>query len=421
MTEYIYKSKYIRIFMFLFVLISTFNVSSHGVVSSIEDQVDSNRKINFPNTKNYFVIISDLHTHSAFSDGHVWPNLRVAEALRDGIDLLAITEHLEYQPHKFDIPHPDRNRAFDIAFEAAKKSNVLVINGSEITREFPPGHINAVFIKDANKMINIDRSKQSEVDDFISKLPLDLIEEHLNDPWFKDGILAALWPIEETLNEAKNQDAFVFWNHPAWSSEKESSDKVLHKIHSDLIKKKLIHGIEVVNGKWFSKEAFQIAIDYDLTIMGTSDVHGLIDWDYLQVPNGHRSVTLILAKEMTEESIKDALFDGRTVVWYKNELIGREENVLELVNSCLSIKNTSYKGKTNVLLVEIENISDVEFLLQVNDGKSIEDNSSIFKVLPNSITSIEIGNSPSKRLKLGLNILNAHIAPNKHPKIVISN
>ena len=136
MTEHIYKSKYMRIFMFLFILISTFNVSSHGVVSSIEDEVDPNRKINFPNTKNYFVIISDLHTHSAFSDGHVWPNLRVAEASRDGIDLLAITEHLEYQPHKSDIPHPDRNRAFDIAFEAAKKSNVLVINGSEITKCF---------------------------------------------------------------------------------------------------------------------------------------------------------------------------------------------------------------------------------------------------------------------------------------------
>ena len=406
---------------FSFIFLISLNLFSHGKVNSIDEILDNDRLIIFPDTKNFVVISSDLHTHSAFSDGQVWPNLRVAEAVRDGIDLLAITEHLELQPHKNDIPHEDRNRAFEIAKDSAVDENLIVINGTEITRKFPPGHINAVFVKDANKLIRIDRSKQPEVDQFIDSLPKDLIQDYIDEPWLNDGVLAAMWPIEETLMEAKNQDAFVFWNHPAWSSEEESSDKLLHEIHIDLFNQNLIHGIEVVNGIWFSDEAFQIAIDYDLTIMGTSDVHGLIDWDYLQRPNGHRSVTLILSKDRTEESIKEALFNGRTVVWYKNNLIGKNENILEIIEACLSIKSAKFKGKTTVLLVEIENISDVNFQFRVNDGQLIENNPNIFSVLPHGVTKIEIGNSKSTKVNLGLDVLNAFIRPNTHPQIVLSN
>ena len=409
-----------KLFLIIIYAISL-NLFSHGKVNSIDEFEDIDRLITFPDTKNFFVISSDLHTHSAFSDGHVWPNLRTAEALRDGIDLLAITEHLELQPHKNDIPHIDRNRAYEIARDSAEGDELIVINGTEITRKFPPGHINAVFVQDANKLINIDRSRQPEVDEYIEGLPKDLIQEYIDEPWLNDGVLAALWPIEETLMEAKNQEAFVFWNHPAWSSEEESSDKLLHEIHIDLFNQNLIHGIEVVNGIWFSDEAFQIAIDYDLTIIGTSDVHGLIDWDYLQRPNGHRSVTLILSEDKTEKSIKDALFKGRTVVWYKNILIGKNENVQEIIDASLSIKNAYFKGNTNVLLVEIENISDANFQLRVNDGQLIENNPNIFSVAPHGITKIEIGNSKSTKVNLGVDVLNSYIAPNMHPSIVLSN
>ena len=68
----------------------------------------------------HFLLSADLHTHSVFSDGSVWPDIRVKEAIRENIDLLAITEHLEYQPYKEDIPHPDRNRSFILADTIAK-------------------------------------------------------------------------------------------------------------------------------------------------------------------------------------------------------------------------------------------------------------------------------------------------------------
>ena len=54
----------------------------------------------FKNPKNTYLISTDLHIHTVFSDGFVWPDLRVDEALREGLDLISITDHLEYQPHK---------------------------------------------------------------------------------------------------------------------------------------------------------------------------------------------------------------------------------------------------------------------------------------------------------------------------------
>jgi hypothetical protein len=48
------------------------------------------------------VLSVDLHTHSVFSDGHVWPTVRTWEAQKDGLSAIAVTEHLEYQPKRAD-------------------------------------------------------------------------------------------------------------------------------------------------------------------------------------------------------------------------------------------------------------------------------------------------------------------------------
>ena len=96
------------------------------------------------------IVSADLHIHTTFSDGSVWPNIRVSEALKEGLDLISITDHLEYQPHIKDLPNPNRNRSYDIAHGTASKSKLTVIRGAEITRSMPPGHINAVFIEDAS-------------------------------------------------------------------------------------------------------------------------------------------------------------------------------------------------------------------------------------------------------------------------------
>tara|TARA_Y100001970_G_scaffold290021_1_gene422257 strand:+ start:165 stop:380 length:216 start_codon:yes stop_codon:yes gene_type:complete len=40
---------------------------------------DNGRKIKFPNIKGYKTLVCDLHMHSVFSDGSVWPDIRIEE------------------------------------------------------------------------------------------------------------------------------------------------------------------------------------------------------------------------------------------------------------------------------------------------------------------------------------------------------
>ena len=127
----------------LFVLLSLPALAQH------EHSHAMGRAIEFPDVEGYFSLTCDFHMHSVFSDGSVWPDIRVQEALRDNLDCIAITEHLEYQPHIEDIPHPDRNRAFNLAARMAASSDLIVISGTEITRSLPFGHANSIFIEDA--------------------------------------------------------------------------------------------------------------------------------------------------------------------------------------------------------------------------------------------------------------------------------
>ena len=73
---------------------------------------------NFMAPEGNILIGADLHTHTVFSDGMVWPSIRTEEAQREGFELIAITDHLEYQPHREDIPNPDFNRSYQIAKES---------------------------------------------------------------------------------------------------------------------------------------------------------------------------------------------------------------------------------------------------------------------------------------------------------------
>ena len=397
----------------LLLFLFSIDIFSVGEVFVINDYKDMDRIINFPNTEKYKVIVTDLHTHSVFSDGAVWPNVRVEEAVRDGIDLLAITEHLEYQPHIDDIPHPDRNRSFDIAEDIAKNKDLIVINGAEITRMFPPGHINAIFIEDANKLIYLDEAKISEAKEILKEVPEESLTNYEDLSWLEDAALASLWPVKSALIEARNQNAFTFWNHPAWSSEEFIGQPMLREIHKEFFRDNLLHGIEVANGDGYSEEAFRIALEYGLTVLGTSDVHGLIDWDYPSSIGAHRPVTLILSESNSIDAIKSSLFSGKTVVWFKNNLIGLEDNILELTNSYLKAKKVEILENSDIARVEIENVSDVRFIIQVLDQSSVVNESNLIEIAPNEKTVLQIDNGMDKG-SLDVKILNAFIAPNKN-------
>ena len=389
------------------------NIYMHGSVNSFKSGQD--RSIEFPDTENYLTITSDLHTHSVFSDGHVWPNIRVAEAMKDKLDAIAITEHLEYQPHIRYIPNKNRNIAFLEAKKAAEESDLIVIAGSEITREMPPGHLNAVFIKDANTLFNLDESLLPEARRRMSEAVNveDLSDEELEVA--DQYALGNLYSPFEALEEAKRQGAFIFWNHPMWGSQANDGVSRLTEMHKQMIAKDLIHGIEVVNTNEYSEEALQIALDNNLAIIGTSDVHELIEWDYDSSKNEHRPVTLILSEERNQNSIKEALLDRRTIVFYKNKLIGKEENLVPLLNSILGFKSLGYRGNTSILRVEISNNSSSDMTLKNLSAYNFSRSDDYIFIPKNETKTIMVKTLEAiKAVELKFEILNAITAPKKH-------
>ena len=161
----------------------TFFASVCALVATAWGQ-DIRYEIHFPNPPGYQTLACDLHMHTVFSDGLVWPTVRVDEAWRQGLDVISVTDHVEYQPHKDDIK-TNHHRPFELVKDTARSVDMLLIRGTELTRDTPPGHFNALFLE------NIDK---------------------LETPEFLDAIKAA-----------HDQGAFVFWNHQAWKGEESGS------------------------------------------------------------------------------------------------------------------------------------------------------------------------------------------------------
>lgn len=341
------------------------------------------RVIEFPDIPGFKTLKCDFHQHTVFSDGRVWPTVRVQEAMRDGLDAMAITDHLEYQPHREDIPHPDRNRGFAIASKvAADMGNLLVVKGAEVTRDMPPGHANAIFLQDANALLRDD--------------------------------------VVETFREAARQGAFVFWNHPSWLRQTPDGVARLTPLHEQLFNEGLIQGIEVVNLYSYSDEALQIALDRNLTIMANSDVHGLIDWEHDITDGGHRPVTLVFAKEKTIAGLHEALRERRTVVWYRNSLIGREEWIRPLLASSLRVRG-NYRPDTTVIDLEITNPSDAEFVLLNASSTRLHDRAGAVTVKPHETTKVAVKTIQRlARVVVAFQVLNVITAPGVHPVIELA-
>ena len=360
------------------------------VIFFVNINYTQNKKTFFESPKDIYYISSDLHIHTVFSDGAVWPTIRVDEAIRDSIDLISLTEHLEYQSHLSDIPHTNRNRSFQIAGGYVQNRPLAVVHGTEITKPMPPGHFNAIFIQDANKFF----------DD--NKEPLKFIKG---------------------IKEANNQEAFVFWNHPMWEANRSDGIVKLDPIHQEIIDKKLLHGIEVVNFDTFSEEAMQIALENNLTMMGTSDVHILIAWDFnIEKESFHRPITFIMSKNRTMNSIRDALFNGDTFIWYRDLIIGKSNNLKQVIDNNLEVisKGYSYRDrKVEILQIELKNKSVAPINLNYTGEYTFHNDYKFINLEPRSSKTIYVKTKKIKQIvDLEFEILNYVVGPKTNLKTI---
>ena len=258
------------------------------------------RPLRVPDIAGYRTLQCDFHAHTVFSDGSVWPDVRAEEAWREGLDAIAIADHIEYQPHKDDLP-TNHERPYEIARLHGDRLGLLVIRGSEVTRKMPPGHVNAIFLK--------------------SVTPLDTPD----------------W--REALRVAREQGAFAFWNHPGWRGQQPDGVSRWYPEHTEIVEAGLIQGIEVVNGREYYPEAHRWSLERRLAPLASSDAHAPLDLDYFLHEGDHRPVTLVLARERSEEGIREALFAGRTAAWSGDLLVGREEHLRPLIEAAITLEN----------------------------------------------------------------------------------
>jgi len=321
----------------------------------------SKKVINIPDISGYKTLKCDFHMHTVFSDGTVWPTVRIKEAWEEGLDAISITDHIEYLPHSKDIS-ADHNRSFEIARPLAMELDVILVKGAEITRDMPPGHLNALFISNAN-----------------------LLE--------RDDVMDA-------LKEARDQGAFILWNHPGWKSQQPDSTLWWDK-HTELYENDLMHGIEVHNNRSYFPEALDWANEKKLTMFGNTDVHGPI-----KIINGHRTMTLVFAKNRSIGGIKEALFSRRTVVYSGNTLLGESKYLEPLFFESLEYDKASLRLKNKVSRsVQIKNNSDVDYELELlQPGVGFDAPESI-TLKAHHVTSLELnGNSDEVDTMRKLNV-----------------
>ncbi len=338
-------------------------------------------ELRFPDIPGYQTLKCDFHLHTCFSDGTPWPTERVKEAWIGGLDVIAITDHIEHRPNAGYITD-DLNAPWEIARKEAERLNIILIRGAEITRNMPPGHFNAIFLNDVNALVQ-DK--------------------------FMDAVAAAV-----------AQDAFIFWNHPGWRQGAPDTP-FWYPVHKELLQKGWMHGIEVVNWEWYYPEAHQSAIDFGLTMLGNSDSHEPLAESSALNPEWHRPLTLVFVRKHSAEDVREALKSGRTAVWYKQKLFASGEFAKPLVENALEIINPVIVIRENKRgTAQIRNTSDLQLILKPEVplvGLKFPDS---IVIPPNATVAVEVSARMELRKQglLGYNtnwiVQNVFIAPGKN-------
>ena len=303
---------------------------------------------------------ADLHNHTIFSDGHLSMESRIREAWKDGIDVMAVTEHLEHRPHERDLVKymeggyiakgtkaqantfvsknfPEKgaikvnlNFPVELATKIAKDYDLTIIPGIEITRK-PDGvytHLNALFTKDNNTIYDSD-------------------------------------PMQSTRN-AKAQGALIMHNHPGWLR----TDMKPSKFDKAIYKEGLVDGIEIMNGVEFYPKAITRAKDMNFFVSANTDAHHPTAERYAEYGE-HRNMTIIFAKDKSLESLREALEARRTLACSFGVLAGDEALLRKVAEASLTVRRMSDDAKGRKRII-VTNNSSIRWIIARNGQRTEE-------------------------------------------------
>jgi hypothetical protein len=331
--------------------------------------------LDIPDVAGYKVLKCDFHMHTVFSDGEVWPTVRVREAWTEGLDAIAITDHDRYHPHRDDVK-VDLWRPYRIALPVAEDTGILLVPGVEITRGNL--HFNALFVKDPTVFGDLE-------------------------------LLPA-------LRKAREQDAFVFWNHPGWK-EKAQWWPPIEAAHGE----ELMQAIEVVNGPMFYAEAYPWVGEKKLGMVANSDVHAPVS---VGQPHRKRSITLVFVNQAGVDGIREALFAHRSAAWLGEDVWGPEALVKGLWDAAVKAASTGIAAAPGRRAgLQLRNSSAIGFRLKVlKQPEWMRVRAG--EIAPQSITGVFVDISKeapkgTHQVALELEITNLHVAPDRNVTVTL--
>ena len=377
----------------------TLNAQPHFKVSSNPDILrhdgaifPSRVNIVLPQVNGYNVYKADLHIHTFYSDGHVSPEFRVIEAWNDGLDVLAVTEHIEYRSLERDMiefmkgyvkedakpinwsivntPADDRGIQTDLdmsvrlAQKEAEKYGLTIIPGAEISRApETTGHFNVLFTTDNDAIYHPD-------------------------------------PIESMRN-AKAQGALIIHNHPGWR--RPSLDMI--DFEKKIYPMGILDGIEVMNQLDFYPRAIERAKEYGLFMMSNTDMH-TSTYEYYRLNGALRNMTLIFAKDNSLESLKEALKSRRTLAYSFGTIAGEEQLLVDFFRASVTYNTIAVDAK-GVRTYELKNNTSLSYTLSFGADPVVLEPFSVVRrtVEDNKVIKVEV--------------LNMWCAENAHPTIEI--
>ena len=351
------------------------------------------KEIILPQVNGYNVYKADLHTHTIHSDGDVIPSFRVYEAWYDGLDIIAITDHIEYRSfeekmvkyldkyvsdeykgavnHRID-DHPlkegevmvDLNYVSREAAKYAERCGILSIKGAEITRPGDKvGHFNALFTTDNNLIYDKD-------------------------------------PVQAVRN-AKAQGALVMHNHPGWK--RTSIDYTPTEVV--LYEEGLVDGIEVMNTDDFYPGIIDRALEKKLFMSANTDIH---QTTHLEHYGFDRPMTLILAKERTLEAVREALEARRTIAYGYNTLCGAEQLLKDFFTA--GVKTSVMHKTSSFTSVALTNMTSIPYVIRIEGRNQM-------KLDPFQTLWIKV---PGDKSTLDLEVLNMFYSKDKHPEVQLA-
>ena len=340
-----------------------------------------------PDLPGFRTLKGDFHLHTVFSDGNVWPTVHVQEAWRDGLDVIALTEHAEYQPHAPDVAI-DLLRSYQIAKPVADQLGIVLILGMEITKPDPlkaplvlpdgSAHFNALFLSDPNKIRTPD--------------------------------------LAEALRLARTQDAFVFWNHPRYRVDRARWFPAIAKVYDE----HLFQGMELVNGPDFYDEAFPWIAERQLTILANSDAHEPVP---PRAAGRRRPITLLFARSRDVAGVRDALTSRRTAAWLGDDVWGAEALLQGLWAGAIAVE-TPVVARRPSPMIRLRNSSAIPMRIALRGGPEWLLLPAPAEIPAESVTVLRPLATPAapqgeSALELTFEVMNLHTAPGRNLRITM--